>query len=104
MSYWSVRSVSAEMRMITIGWSVGLNVNIVMRSAPSGSSLRIESILVRTWNAAVSTSRSQSKPISNSAWSAPAVASICSMPDSVASASSMGRTTSRSISSGVEPG
>ena len=86
------------------GSSEALKANISTRSAAAGSCERIESILVRTSKAAVSGSRSQSNSTVNCAWSEPAVARISSIPDSVASASSTGRTTSCSISSGVEPG
>ncbi len=103
VSYWSVRSWSDEMRITATGWSPELKANISMRSAPTGSCGRIESSFVRTSNAAASASRSQLKSTSNCAWSDCALARISSMPDSVASASSTGRTTSCSISSGVEP-
>ncbi len=89
--------------MVT-GSSDALKESITMRSAAGGSSARIESSLVRTSNAAFSASRSQLKRTVNCASSGRAVASISSMPESVASASSTGRTTSCSISSGVEPG
>ena len=104
MSYWSVRSWSAEMRMMTIAWSDALKANISSRSAPAGNCARIESSFVRTSKAAALASRSQSNRIWNCAWSDCALARISSTPESVASASSTGRTMSCSISSGVDPG
>ncbi len=92
------------MRITTAAWSEALNAWISNRSAPAGSCGRIESSLVRTSNAAASASRSQLNWMLNWAWSDCALARISSMPDSVASASSTGRTISRSISSGVDPG
>jgi hypothetical protein len=92
------------MRMTTIGSSDALNAKISSRSARSGSVGRIESSFVRTSNAAASASRSQSNRTSKLASSDRADERISSMPESVASASSTGRTISCSISSGVDPG
>ena len=90
--------------MTMTGSSEALKSNMSSRSAPAGRVGRIESSLVRTSKAAASGSRSQSNSTSKLASSARANARISTMPDSVESASSTGRTMSCSISSGVEPG
>ena len=79
-------------------------IHIHMRSAVFGSCARTESSLLRTSNPAVLMSVPQAKRISKRASWSLEVERISSMPGSVASASSMGRVISSSVSSGVEPG
>ena len=89
---------------LSIGWSPSEPAKIHMRSAPGGSWLRTASSLVRTSKPAVLMSVPQAKRIRSVRLVPLDVERISSMPGSVASASSIGRVISSSVSSGVEPG
>jgi hypothetical protein len=103
-SYCEDRSCSAEKRTESMGSSAVEAIHIHMRSADLGSCARTESSLARTSKAAVLMSVPQAKRISKRESSSLDVERISSMPGSVASASSMGRVISSSVSSGVDPG
>ncbi len=100
----ATRSKSPSSPMLMMGKAVVSNLKIVGDSASSGSRARMRSIRVRTSSVASFRSVPHAKLSRTMPEPSEANELICSMPAMAATACSIGRVTSSSISSGPTPG